>query len=181
MWIVDSSWRLVPARPYAALLQVMVTQPADRRLPSLTTDCSRRTGSWSPFWNLATISLLLGFVTLLYLYIEVQRRLGEPDLAFARARQIFLLGVVQAFGAGLLITGLTGGYMASRNWSAGQRLPVESLRETLPAFVGELPRIVGVEPFYTFPAAIFVMVFFSFFIGTFLQLLWEDMPITEPL
>jgi hypothetical protein len=38
-----------------------------------------------------------------------------------------------------------------------------------------------VEPFYTFPAAVFVMAFFSFFIGTFLQLMWEDIPITEPL
>ena len=27
-------------------------------------------------------------VTLLYIYIEVQRRLGDVDLAFARARQV---------------------------------------------------------------------------------------------
>ncbi len=47
--------------------------------------------------------------------------------------------------------------------------------------MGELPRIVGFEPFYTFPAAVFVMTFMSFFIGTFLQLMWEDIPITEPL
>jgi len=26
-----------------------------------------------------------------------------------------------------------------------------------------------------------VMTFLSFFIGTFLQLMWEDIPITEPL
>ena len=32
------------------------------------------------------ISALLGFVTLLYLYVEVQRRLGATDQAFARAR-----------------------------------------------------------------------------------------------
>ena len=55
------------------------------------------------------------------------------------------------------------------------------LREGLPLFLGELPRIVGVEPFYAFPAAVMVMVFMSFFIGTFLQLMWEDIPITEPL
>ncbi len=131
---------------------------------------------------LALISVLLGFTTLLYLYVEVQRRLGDTDLAFARARQIFLLGLVQAVGTGLLITGLTGGFMASRNWSGeGVRVPVEELREVLPPFVGQLPQIVGVDPFYTFPGAVFVMAFLSFFIGTFLQLLWEDIPITEPL
>jgi hypothetical protein len=134
------------------------------------------------FVTLSMVSLLLGFTTLLYIYVEVQRRLGDADLAFARARQIFLLGVLQAFGAGLLITGLTGGYMVSRNWSpTDSPLGMEALREVLPPFVGQLPRVVGFEPFYTFPAAIFVMAFLSFFIGTFLQLLWEDIPITEPL
>ena len=41
--------------------------------------------------------------------------------------------------------------------------------------------MLGIEPFYVFPSAVFVMTFMSFFIGTFLQLMWEDMPITEPL
>ncbi len=131
---------------------------------------------------LAITSLLLGLTTLLYLYTEVQGRLRSADLAFARTRQIFLLGLLQAYAAGLLITGLTGGYMASRNWTAsGGVVELADLRGTLPVFVGELPRVLGVEPFYTFPAAVFVMAFFSFFIGTFLQLMWEDIPITEPL
>ena len=135
-----------------------------------------------PFPILALVSALLGLVTLLYLYTEVQRRLGASDLAFARARELFLLGLLQAFGSGLLITGLTGGYMASRNWSPGaETVPVAVLAELLPPFVGELPRVIGFESVYAFPAAVFVMAFFSFFIGTFLQLLWEDIPITEPL
>jgi hypothetical protein len=131
---------------------------------------------------LGSVAMLLGFTTLLYLYVEVQRKLGDVDLAFSRARQIFLLGVVQSFGAGLVITGLTGGYMASRNWAASELpVPVETLRDTLPTFLGQLPKIVGLEPLYVFPAAVFVMTFMAFFIGTFLQLLWEDIPITEPL
>ncbi|MBW2268753.1 MAG: hypothetical protein JRH16_09255 [Deltaproteobacteria bacterium] len=131
---------------------------------------------------LAITSALLGLTTLLYLYTEVQGRLRSPELAFARSRQIFLLGLLQAYAAGLIITGLTGGYMASRNWAAGEGAgQLATLRETLPVFVGQLPRVMGVEPFYTFPAAVFVMAFFSFFIGTFLQLMWEDIPITEPL
>ena len=90
--------------------------------------------------------------------------------------------MLQSFVAGIVITGLTGGYMASRNWAdAEQTVPVETLREILPAVIGQLPKIVGVEPLYAFPAAVFVMTFLAFFIGTFLQLLWEDIPITEPL
>ncbi|MGI9590184.1 MAG: hypothetical protein ACR2P8_02355, partial [Myxococcota bacterium] len=131
---------------------------------------------------LLAVSALLGLTTLLYLYVEVQRRLGDVHLAFARARQIFLLGVLQSFIGGLVITGLTGGYMASRNWAGPDtEVPVGALREMLPAAVGQLPKIVGMEPLFVFPAAVFVMTFLAFFIGTFLQLLWEDMPITEPI
>jgi hypothetical protein len=128
----------------------------------------------------ASVSLLLAMATLLYIYIEVQRRLGDPDVAFSRARQIFVLGVLQAFSIGLVITGLIGPFMATRNWAEGVS-DVEALREALPPLVGQLPEVVGIGPFLIFPAAVAFMTFLSFFIGTFLQLMWEDIPITEPL
>jgi hypothetical protein len=72
--------------------------------------------------------------------------------------------------------------MAARNWGTeGAVQSVTILHEVLPPFVGELPRIVGVAPLTAFPTAVLLMSFLSFFIGTFLQLLWEDLPITEPL
>ena len=122
--------------------------------------------------------VVLGSTTLLYLYIEVQRRLGDTNVAFARARQIFLLGVLQAAGIGLIFTGMIGGFMVHRNWLPDSA--VESVAELAP-FVGQLPAVIGVDPLLTFPSAIFLMTFMSFFIGTFLQLMWEDLPITEPL
>jgi hypothetical protein len=132
--------------------------------------------------SLLSVSALLGFATLLYLYVEVQRRLGDPTVAFARARAIFLLGVIQAFGAGIIATTLVGRFMVSRNWSpGGAALPVEQLRAALHPVWGELPRVLGFEPLYFFPSAVLTMTFMSFFIGTFLQLMWEDLPITEPL
>jgi hypothetical protein len=132
--------------------------------------------------SLLSVSAVLGFATLLYLYVEVQRRLGDPGVAFARARAVFLLGVIQAFGAGVIATALVGRFMVSRNWSpAGGPLPVEELRGTLDPLWGELPRVLGFEPLYFFPSAVLMMTFLSFFIGTFLQLMWEDLPITEPL
>ena len=127
-----------------------------------------------------SISFLLAFATLLYLYIEVQRRLQNSEVAFARARQIFALGFLQSFGVGLVLTGLLGPFMASRNWSESGA-DVAALRETLPPLVAQLPEILGIAPFLLFPGAVLFMAFLAFFLGTFLQLMWEDLPITEPL
>jgi len=135
----------------------------------------------SPFY-LVTVAGLLGSTTLLYLYVEVQRRIGDPQESFVRARRIFLLGLVEAAGFGTVVTSLLGPLMVVRNWgpqvSDGS---MELLRAVSPAFLGELPRVVGIAPFFTFPTAVLLMSFLAFFIGTFLQLLWEDLPITEPL
>jgi len=140
-------------------------------------------------WDLAEQSLfplsavvfLLGTTTLLYLYLEVQRQLGERPEAFRRALDLFLLGVNQSAAFGLVVTTLLGPLMAVRNWGAAQAPNVEQLRASLDPFLGELPRIIGVAPFLSFPTAILLMTFLAFFIGTFLQLLWEDLPMTEPL
>jgi hypothetical protein len=141
-------------------------------------------------WDLASrsaitvvpLAALLGLVTLLYIYIEVQRRLGDTSLAFARARGIFLLGCLEALGVGMIITSLLGRIMVGRNWSpSGMEVPVDSLRGGLEPIVGQLPRVIGMDPFYVFPSAVVLMTFLSFFIGIFLQLMWEELPITEPL
>jgi hypothetical protein len=131
---------------------------------------------------LGTLSTLLALVTLLYVYVEVHERLGDADEAFRRARGLFLLGVVQSAGVGLVMFSLVGSYMVSRNWSPyGTEKTVETLRGGLETLVGQLPRVVGIEPFYAFPPALALMIFLSFFIGVFLQLMWEELPITEPL
>ncbi len=135
----------------------------------------------SPVYILSTIALL-GTTTLLYIYVEVQRRLGDPPEAFARARAIFLLGIVESAGFGLMVTSLLGPLMAARNWGPDLGgTPIEVLAHTLTPFVGELPRVLGLGPLYAFPTAVLLMSFMAFFIGTFLQLLWEDAPFTEPL
>jgi len=141
--------------------------------------------SAQPWPLLLAIVLLLGFATLLYLYIEVQRRLSDHRLAFQRARQIFLLGLVQAAAIGLILPSLVGQFMATRNWPGGGQnllvVPLQVLRAGVGSFLGHLPVALGIAPFYAYPSAVFVMTFMSFFIGTFLQLMWEELPITEPL
>jgi len=134
------------------------------------------------FLPLAIIAVGVGLVTLLYLYVEVSRRLADASVAFDRAVQLFLLGILQSTGLGLVLTSLIGPFMAARSWAANaDATGLEALRNTLPPFVGQLPVVLGIEPLLVFPSAVFVMAFMSFFIGTFLQLLWEDLPITEPL
>jgi len=135
-----------------------------------------------PIAILGAVALMLGLVTLLYIYIEVQRRIDDPDVAFVRARAIFLFGSLQAFGIGVVMTNLVGRFMTLRNWSVELDGGVRTLADSSFApFIGDLPRIVGVEPLLAFPSAVLVMTFLSFFIGVFLQLMWEELPITEPL
>ena len=127
--------------------------------------------------------MLIGFATLLYLYVEVQRRLGDPKEAFSRAGGIFLLGLLEAAVLGILATSILGRFMVYRNWATlnQQSLPFEMIRDLYPRFEGALPRMLGIDPILAFPTAVFLMTFMAFFIGVFLQLLWEDLPITEPL
>lgn len=135
-----------------------------------------------PIAVLGAVSLFMGLVTLLYIYVEVQRRIHDRDEAFARARAIFLLGLLQAFGIGVVMTNLVGRFMVLRNWGSEKAWVVGSYADAgTMQFVGELPRIIGIEPMMAFPSALLVMTFLSFFIGVFLQLMWEELPITEPL
>jgi hypothetical protein len=141
-------------------------------------------------WDLASrpnaaldsVAPLLGLVTLLYVYVEIARRISDTTIAFARARAIFLMGVVEAFCVGIVMTSLVGPFMVARNWSPPSgELAIEVLRDSMPPMLGQLPHIVGIAPLYVFPSALLLMTFLSFFIGIFLQLMWEELPITEPL
>jgi hypothetical protein len=135
-----------------------------------------------PAWVIASLVTFLALVTLLYIYVEVRHRLGDATVAFGRARALFLMGVMQAAGVGLVMTSLVGRFMVSRNWAPlAQDATASSLAGRYEPFIGALPRIVGYEPFYAFPSALLLMIFLSFFIGVFLQLMWEELPITEPL
>ena len=132
---------------------------------------------------LGGLVMFLGLVTLLYIYVEVRRRIGDSTEAFGRARGIFLLGVLQAAAIGLVMTSLVGPFMVVRSWAPSNEMevPLPVLQQDLAPLLGELPRIVGLDPVYAFPSALLLMTFLSFFIGVFLQLLWEELPITEPL
>jgi hypothetical protein len=135
--------------------------------------------SAQPWPQLVSIVVLVGFATLLYLYIEVSRRLADSKVAFQRARQIFLLGC-SSTGERVLLTGMIG-HFHGRACVAGRRRghrDRDAAHRRAP-FIGQLP-LVPDAPYYV-PFGRVQMSFMSFFIGTFLQLMWEDIPITEPL
>jgi hypothetical protein len=134
-----------------------------------------------PLPYLLAVVVMLGFAILLYLYVEVHSRLGDARRAFSRAVDIFLLGMIESVGLGLIVTSLLGPLMAGRNWGLGGAFALAEARASLHPFLGEMPFVMGVDPFWVFPSAVLLMSFLAFFIGTFLQLLWEDLPITEPL
>jgi hypothetical protein len=89
--------------------------------------------------------------------------------------------VIEGAGLGLLLTSCsarfmaraTGGHEPARRRS---RRCARCCRRSWASCRG-----AGRRALYTFPSAVLLMTFLSFFIGTFLQLLWEDLPITEPL
>jgi hypothetical protein len=134
-----------------------------------------------PLPYLLAVVLMLGFAILLYLYVEVHSRLGDTRRAFRRALDIFMLGMIESAGLGLIVTSLLGPLMAGRNWGLEHANSLAEARGTLTPFLGELPRVMGFDPFWVFPSTVLLTSVLAFFIGTFLQLLWEDLPITEPL
>jgi hypothetical protein len=134
-----------------------------------------------PLPYLLAVVLMLSFAILLYVYVEVHSRLGDTRRAFARAGDIFLLGLAQSAALGLMVTSVLGPLMAGRNWGLAEAGPLAEARGSLAPFIGEMPRVMGIEPLWVFPSAVLLMSVLAFFIGTFLQLLWEDLPITEPL
>lgn len=134
-----------------------------------------------PVAMIAAVCLLLGLVTMLYIYVEVRQRLQDADLAFYRARAIFVFGILQAFTIGVVMTNAVGRFMAMRNWSGEEGEAMSLANAGNAVFVGQLPLVIGADPMLAFPSAVLLMTFLSFFIGVFLQLMWEDLPITEPL
>ena len=85
-----------------------------------------------PWFPLGVTVALMGTTTLLYLYVEVKSRIRDPREAFARARRLFLLGVLQAEAFGLILTSLLGAFMVSRTWGDEGMIPIAELRAVTP-------------------------------------------------
>ena len=96
-----------------------------------------------------------------YLSIEVQNTVRDKLVGIIRASRVFSTGVLESFAIGMVALDLiTPAFLPDG-------VPADVLQ---PAFVGSIyPRILCVYS----PLALLI--------GIFVQIIWEDKPITEPL
>ena len=102
----------------------------------------------------------LGF-SLYYLFIEVDNTLRNKWLSLGRAFRIFSTGLLESFLIGVLVLDLM----------------AEAFYPTLMADSLTLPGLFG----YISPKLLYLYFPLALFIGIFVQIIWEDKPITHPL
>ncbi|MDD3581431.1 MAG: hypothetical protein PHW74_10460 [Desulfobacca sp.] len=119
--------------------------------------------SWWPPPSVIVIAVLSLGASFVYLLIEVKNKVIERQLAWRRAINIFLIGLCWSLIIGLVILGLVGPAFKSR-------LDILNSLLWVPGLLGDIP--VQVLLLYM-PLALLI--------GIFLQIIWEEKPITEPL
>ncbi len=108
--------------------------------------------------------------SLIYLFIEVNNLVKKPWLAFRRALSLFLLGVTESFIIGLILfdlfaNGMTNGLMSDLGINADKIVEIR-----IDGFFGRI-----------YPLPLILYASLALVIGIFVQIIWEDKPITEPL
>ena len=105
--------------------------------------------------------------SLIYLFIEVNNLVKKPWLAFRRVLSIFLLGAAESFIIGLILfdlfaDGMTRGLVAN--------LGIDADKIRIDGLFGRI-----------YPLPLILYASLALVIGIFVQIIWEDKPITEPL
>ena len=110
--------------------------------------------------GLLLVAGALGF-SWYYLFVEVQNTVREKLVAAVRASRVFSMGVLESFLIGAIVQDLT----------AQAFLPEEIPGDVLqPCLMGSI-----------YPKVLYVYFPLALLIGIFVQIIWEDKPITEPL
>jgi len=124
-------------------------------------------------WNtIEKIDVFSGFIIIIssllfcfyYLFNEVKNILSDSRIAFTRALRIFLIGILESFSLGIIILDLIA------------KPFIESLDNKL-----ELHFIYGLFGGHIYPKILLIFFPLALFIGIFVQIIWEDKPITHPL
>jgi len=136
-------------------------------IPLLLTD-----DSWRTIYYLTGLQGILLFVIVIafsgfFLFLEVQKIVNNTAVAAVRALPVLCLGLLESFIIGLVVLDLI----------------TLAFKPTLPA-LDSLRLYDGLVHglFGDIPPKILVLFFpLAFFIGIFIQLLWEEKPVTQPL
>ena len=105
--------------------------------------------------------------SLIYLFIEVNNLVKKPGLSLRRALSLFLLGATESFIIGLILfdlfaDGMTRGLMGN--------LGIDADKIRIDGIFGHI-----------YPLPLILYASLALVIGIFVQIIWEDKPITEPL
>jgi hypothetical protein len=124
--------------------------------------------------RLALFCPMMLLLTFLYLVIETRHRLGDMRLAMNRAFNLLMLGLVEATAIGLVTCNLVADVMFERfEWDIAS------------TSIGAMPTSIGITVgglgLTAYPVVLLVFTCGSLFVGIFLQLLWEEKQLTEPI
>lgn len=133
-------------------------------LPLMMTDEMWRSASLLSWVHVAVIAFAAIASSYLFLYVETRNVLVSADWARRRAVTLLTMGIVESLALGLLICEATTTIYAAVNPEIVSREPI---------FIGLLG-IVNIKVLMLWaPVALLI--------GIFVQLIWEDKPITQPL
>jgi hypothetical protein len=119
---------------------------------------------WQEYLAIIIIALDASFI---YLFIEVNNRIKNPKLALLRALSLFFLGATESFIIGLILFDLFADGMTSELMS---KLGIDADKIRIKGIVGHI-----------YPLPLILYASLALVIGIFVQIIWEDKPITEPL
>ena len=143
--------------------------------------------TWLEFSQIVIVSLL---ACRIYLYVEVNNVIKNKNEALKRSRAVLFLGCIESLIVGLVFCSLFGPILIDKVAFRG-----ESIDFTQEHFLRHLPKeihapvlfgLLNVSVFknlvhVVYPPVILLYFPLALFVGVFVQIFWEDKPITEPL
>lgn len=143
--------------------------------------------TWLESLQIIIVSLLACWI---YLYVEVNNAIRDKNEAIKRANSVFLLGCIESLIVGLVFCSLFGQILIEKVVFVGK-----NINFTQEYFLFHLPKeihapillgILNALGFknlvhFVYPPVILLYFPLALFIGIFVQIIWEDKPITEPL
>jgi hypothetical protein len=110
------------------------------------------------------------YISFAYLFVEINNTLRDKSESFHRALTVWYIGFLESFAIGLILCHLTSKVL----------IDAAKVQEIIPFFDNQFK--FQLWRFGTiYPQALVLFAPLALFAGIFVQILWEDKPITQPL
>jgi len=131
--------------------------------------------TWPFFIQILIIVLGASFV---YLHVEVNNTIRDRNAAYKRAFSVLILGCSESLIIGLVFCSLFGSiFLIDEGYTTGQFIHNLPKEIDAPVLFGLCKNWVH----FVYPPVVLLYFPLALFIGIFVQILWEDKPITAPL